>query len=208
MKKNWFAFFSVVLFVGAIGLYYTFFVKSGELVTVESFEQCVAAGNSVMETYPAQCRTKDGKSFTEDIGNEIQMSDKIRIASPRPNHYLVSPVTITGEARGIWFFEATAPVKLIDEAGNVVAQGYITANPTSPTATTGQPPQAGKLKNPGSIASESAEATWMTTEFVPFTGELTFTAPATPKATLVLEKDNPSGLPENAENLSIPVYLK
>ena len=54
MKKNWFAFFSVVLFVGAIGLYYTFFVKSGELVTVESFEQCVAAGNSVMETYPAQ----------------------------------------------------------------------------------------------------------------------------------------------------------
>jgi hypothetical protein len=200
MKKNWFAFFTVVLFVGAIGLYYTFFVKSGELINVQSFEQCVAAGNAILESYPAQCQTKDGKLFTENIGNEIQMSDKIRITSPRPNHYLVSPVMITGEARGTWFFEATAPVKLIDEAGNVVAQGHITANPVQPTV---DPKQIGKKG-----ASDSAEATWMTTEFVPFTGELIFTAPATPKATLVLEKDNPSGLPQNDEKLSIPVYLK
>jgi hypothetical protein len=35
--------------------------------TVESFEECVAAGNPVMESYPRQCRTDDGKSFVESV---------------------------------------------------------------------------------------------------------------------------------------------
>jgi len=35
--------------------------------TVESFEDCVAAGNPVMESYPRQCRTDDGKSFVEPV---------------------------------------------------------------------------------------------------------------------------------------------
>ena len=34
---------------------------------VESFEECVAAGNPIMESYPRQCRTDDGKSFVEKI---------------------------------------------------------------------------------------------------------------------------------------------
>lgn len=35
--------------------------------TVESFEECVAAGNPVLESYPRQCRTDDGKNFVETI---------------------------------------------------------------------------------------------------------------------------------------------
>lgn len=34
---------------------------------VNSFEECVSAGNSVMESYPRQCRTDDGKNFVEKI---------------------------------------------------------------------------------------------------------------------------------------------
>ena len=34
---------------------------------VESFEDCVAAGNPVMKSYPRQCRTDDGKSFVEPV---------------------------------------------------------------------------------------------------------------------------------------------
>ncbi len=45
----------------------------------------------------------------------------------------------------------------------------------------------------------------MTAEFVPFRAVLTFAAPATERGTLVLEKDNPSGLPENADELRIPI---
>ena len=34
---------------------------------IDSFEDCVAAGNPVMESYPRQCRTLDGKHFVEEI---------------------------------------------------------------------------------------------------------------------------------------------
>ncbi len=49
---------------------------------------------------------------------------------------------------------------------------------------------------------------WMTEDFVPFSASLRFAVPSTPKGKLVLEKDNPSGLPENADELIIPVYFK
>ena len=35
--------------------------------TVSSFEECVAAGNPVMESYPRQCRSKNGELFVEQI---------------------------------------------------------------------------------------------------------------------------------------------
>lgn len=35
--------------------------------TINSFEECVAAGNPVMESYPRQCRTTDGQLFVEQI---------------------------------------------------------------------------------------------------------------------------------------------
>ncbi|TAK05096.1 hypothetical protein EPO33_03875 [Patescibacteria group bacterium] len=34
---------------------------------ITSFEECAAAGNPVMESYPRQCRTPDGRSFTEEV---------------------------------------------------------------------------------------------------------------------------------------------
>ena len=38
---------------------------------VESFEECIAAGNPVMESYPRQCRTDDGKNFVEKINSSL-----------------------------------------------------------------------------------------------------------------------------------------
>lgn len=34
---------------------------------VDSFDECVAAGNPVLESYPRQCRTADGETFTETV---------------------------------------------------------------------------------------------------------------------------------------------
>ena len=34
---------------------------------IDSFEQCLAAGNSSMESHLRQCRTIDGKHFVEQI---------------------------------------------------------------------------------------------------------------------------------------------
>ena len=48
----------------------------------------------------------------------------------------------------------------------------------------------------------------MTENFVPFRTELEFRTPTTERGTLVLEKDNPSGLPENSDELRIPVRFR
>lgn len=34
---------------------------------IDSFEDCISAGNLVMESHPRQCRTVDGKYFVEKI---------------------------------------------------------------------------------------------------------------------------------------------
>lgn len=67
----------------------------------KDFVECVAAGNPVMGSYPRQCTTKDGTQFTEDIGNESDKADLIRLTAPRPNQTTKSPplVTCTQEAK-------------------------------------------------------------------------------------------------------------
>lgn len=100
----------------------------------------------------------------------------IRVDSPLPGTTVASPLTITGEARGNWYFEATFPVKILDANGKLLGQHYA-----------------------------EAQDDWMTTEFVPFTSSLIFSTPATETGTLVIEKSNPSGLPENASEVRVPV---
>lgn len=41
--------------------------QTGEQTVISSFEECAAAGNAVMESYPRQCRTQDGKHFVENV---------------------------------------------------------------------------------------------------------------------------------------------
>jgi hypothetical protein len=145
---------------------------------ITDFDECVIAGNPVMESYPRQCRA-DGKIFVENIGNEFEKSDFIKINNPRPNQIITSPLTIEGEARGIWFFEATFPVVLTDWDGLIIGESYATA-----------------------------QGEWMTEEFVPFKGTLEFKTPDySNKATLILRKDNPSGLPQFDDALEIPVFI-
>ena len=109
----------------------------------------------------------------------------IEVSSPLPMQTVISPLSITGQARGYWFFEASAPVVLADWDGKIIAEGYVTA--------------AGD---------------WMTEDKVPFSGTLNFIAPNNEsdpdfmnKGTLIFKKDNPSGLPEHDDALEIPVVF-
>ena len=104
------------------------------------------------------------------------LPDLIELRSPLPDGLLRSPFTIEGRARGPWFFEASFPVYLLDAAGDTIAR---------------VPAHAG--------------GEWMTTEFVPFSATLTFTTPASPTGTLILAKDNPSGLPAHAAELRVAI---
>lgn len=106
-------------------------------------------------------------------------ADLIRLTNPQPESVITSPLTITGEARGYWFFEASFPVTLTDWNGLIIAEGVATA-----------------------------DGDWMTEDFVPFTATLTYTKPSFgDRGSLILQKDNPSGLPENDDALEITVWF-
>ena len=45
---------------------------------IENFEDCTMAGNPVMESYPRQCKTSDGRNFVEDIDNVIETPNEIK----------------------------------------------------------------------------------------------------------------------------------
>lgn len=105
-------------------------------------------------------------------------SDLIKITSPLPDSVVGSTFSVTGEARGTWFFESSFPVLLLDNKRTVLFQG---------------PAQA--------------QGDWMTTEFVPFKIDIKLTKEYTGMATLVLKKDNPSGIPEKDASISFSVVV-
>ena len=57
---------ALVLFITA-WLLVELFPGPEAVIKVSSFEDCVAAGNPVMESYPRQCRSADGQLFVEDV---------------------------------------------------------------------------------------------------------------------------------------------
>jgi hypothetical protein len=167
--------FGIGLLIIALALYW----HGNRAPEVADFTECAERGFLVMESYPRQCKTPDGETFREDIGNELEKDDLIRISEPRPNAVTTSPLTVKGVARGNWFLEASFPVRLFDENGELIARG-----------------------------TAQARAPWMTEEFVPFETALTFAQPTTETGTLLLERDNPSGLPENEDALRVPVRFR
>ena len=114
----------------------------------------------------------------EKPGNVAEKADLIRVSQPRPDEVIQSPLVVKGEARGFWFFEASFPVRLIDANGKNIP-----------------------LDPPYIMATSE----WMTENFVPFESTVSFEKPQTKTGTLILERDNPSGLPENDDSLIIPV---
>lgn len=175
----------IFLFLAIFGIFYIGQVFEDREIGINDFiindyEDCAALESSViLESYPMQCRTKNGESFTQNIGNELELQDLIFINSPRPNQEISSPLTVSGQARGQWYFEGDFPIKLLNFYGNEIATGVATA------------------------ASD-----WTTTNFVSFVGELKFDSPILArKGELVLEKSNPSGLGQNDARLIVPVKL-
>src|SRR3989344_3124363 len=143
-----------------------------------NFDECAAAGYPVMESYPRQCRMPDGRNFVEEIADD--KSDLIVVDTPTPGATVKGPIVLKGKARGNWYFEASFPAQLVLGDGTIIAQIPV-----------------------------QARGEWMTTEFVPFETVLTFSFPAlclaypcSVPATLVLKKDNPSGLPEHDDSIS------
>lgn len=120
--------------------------------------------------------------FAECPRNTTSSSDNLVVLNtPQPYQKITSPVTLTGKARGNWFFEASFPITIVNWDGLIIGEGIATA-----------------------------QGEWMTTEFVPFTATVSYTfASGTPynRGAVILKKDNPSGLPEYDDSREIPVIF-
>lgn len=104
----------------------------------------------------------------------------IIVDAPLPGAKISSPISLKGRARGPWFFEGDFPVILLDSQGINIAEGYA-----------------------------SARGEWMTEKFVSFEGTLHFMGTLSgTRGTLVLKKDNPTGLPQFDDALEIPINFE
>lgn len=67
-----FAFIVLLLISGAAVLGGKYYLDQQKLKAINDFESCAAAGNPIQESYPATCRTSDGRSFTQVLSEEEQ----------------------------------------------------------------------------------------------------------------------------------------
>lgn len=116
--------------------------------------------------------------FDRTVDYPITYKNALKIETPAPNATIGSPAIIRGMARG-WMFEAVFPVKIVDANGKVLGEGPATAI-----------------------------GDWMTADFVPFTATIPFATPTTQTGSIILSKDNPSGLPENDDSFKYKITFK
>jgi hypothetical protein len=113
-----------------------------------------------------------------------QKDDLIIVSSPLPESTVgASPVVVKGRARGNWFFEASAPVNIVNWDGLIIGEGYMTVDDGYD---------------------------WMTTEYVPFTGTISYDATQLGPykyGWIILKKDNPSGEPQFDNALEFKIFF-
>lgn len=117
---------------------------------------------------------------TEQTGplTPAQLEARVVIDAPESGANVPGAFTVTGRAPGPWFFEASFPIEVRSAAGTVLTTAVATAL-----------------------------TDWMTVDDVAFKADITVTG-YTGAATLVLKRDNPSGLPEHDASVSIPVTIQ
>jgi spore germination protein GerM len=171
--------FILIIFAALGTIVYLKFYAEGAWICQNGF--WIKHGNPSQPRPTTDCEKSTNTNVNQNIivSSSPSPADEntIKVDTPQPNELITSPYTITGQAAG-WYFEASFPVKLLDANG----QELVTT-----------------------IAQ--AQSDWMTTEFVPFKATLEFVIDNEQNGTLVLIKDNPSGLPEHDQKLEIPVKL-
>lgn len=108
----------------------------------------------------------------------ISCTEAIQVSSPQPNDTVGSPVTVAGQARGTWYFEASFPVRLFDVDMNELA-----------------------------VAPAQAQGEWMTEDFVPFEVTLPAFTTDGPLGYVFFQKDNPSDEGAHSCSMVIPVQF-
>jgi hypothetical protein len=108
----------------------------------------------------------------------------IDVASPKPGDAISSPLSVSGQAPNSWYFEASFPIVVTDWDGLIIGEGHA-----------------------------QAQSDWTIPGRVPFKATIQFiksscTSDYCGRGSVILKKDNPSGLPQYDASVEIPVRFE
>ncbi len=160
----------------------------GVLITLTILIVVLAVALFVVPT-PASAPTVDSERSAPASPNPVTktptptglapLHTKVSVTSPKAGSTVGKTFVVAGSAPGNWFFEASFPIQVRDKDNNKIGQ-----------------------------AIAQAQGEWMTTDQVTFTSSITISSGYSGPATLVLLRDNPSGLPENDDALEVPIVIQ
>lgn len=179
----------LVVVVGAAAAFFTYAWQHKQVTDlnskVGSLNAKISSQNSQIATLTAQlnkaCQPAQQPNANPVCAGYTYLSSKgvtLSVFTPAKDAKVASPVAIVGEVPGNWSFEAQFPAQLKNSKGETVAQ-----------------------------ATAHVLGNWQTTQLVPFSVQLTYSTTQSGTGTIVLQKDNPSGLSQNEDSVSIPIHF-
>lgn len=177
-KRFWFFFFVFIVLL-AVTLYFLLQRNPAKEMPVLNFTDCVVRGFSIQETYPRRCFTPQGVIFVEQNIASSTTDIGIRVFVPQVMSEAYSPLVVSGEVEGGWFFEGSFPIQLLDDKERVI--GFTLARP---------------------------RGEWMTPDPVSFDAVIQFQEPTTRRGVIVFHNDNPSGIPQHDKEFRVPIVFK
>jgi len=154
---------SIIALILACGFFFAGFVygKNIKKVSPSNSESMAVMKNSITpQTQSAVALEAEG----------------IKVTTPRSGQKIKSPMLISGEAVGSWYFEGEIPAILYNAQSEEIIRGNAKAN-----------------------------GDWMTDQLVPFELTLEYDQPVTSTGTLILRKNNPSGQDALNQSIEIPI---
>jgi hypothetical protein len=136
-------------------------------------------GNPNRPSPTSGCGKEEQPAVTATSTYSNATADLITVDLPFPGAVTGKEFSVAGKARGTWYFEATFPVQVLDKDGAILAQ-----------------------------VPAQAQSDWMTENFVPFRADIKIPDTYTGPATVILKKDNPSGIPEKDASVSFPITIE
>jgi hypothetical protein len=108
----------------------------------------------------------------------VPLSASVKVTAPASGASVERTFTVSGVAPNGWYYEAVFPIQIRDGDDNLIASGQ------------------GK-----------AQSDWTVSGPVPFSATITVPANFSGPANLILLRDNPSGLPENFDEVTVSIII-
>lgn len=107
------------------------------------------------------------------------LDTQVVVATPAGNATVSHTLDVSGSAPNQWFYEAVFPIQVRDSDDDLIGS-----------------------------AQGQAQSDWTQPGQIKFTAQIAVDSSYEGPATLILLKDNPSGLPQNADEVTVPIVIK